>query len=81
LGDFIKIPNNIPLDNYATKAFDELWDLEPYENDHETKFHIPDADLKDAAGKPFENKLVADTLINAQVLLPNEDSQAIALVV
>jgi hypothetical protein len=54
LGDSIKIPNNIPLDNDATTAFDELWDLKPYEDDHETKFHVPDADLKDAAGKPFE---------------------------
>ena len=81
LGDSVKIPNNIPLDNDATEAFDELWDLEPYEDDHETKFQIPDADLKDAAGKPFDNKSLADTLINAEVLLPNEDSQAIARVV
>ncbi len=61
LGDSVKIPNNIPLDNDATEAFDELWDLEPYEDGHETKFHVPDADLKDAAGKPFENKPLADT--------------------
>jgi hypothetical protein len=78
LGDSVKIPNNIPLDNDATEAFDELWDLEPCIDDHETKFQIPDADLKDAAGKPFDNKFLADTLINAEVLLPNEDSQAIA---
>ncbi len=81
LGDFVKIPNNIPRDNDAADAFDELWDLEPYEDDHETKFQIPNADLKDAAGKPFDNKSLADTLINAEVLLPNEDSQAIARVV
>jgi hypothetical protein len=81
LGDSVKISNDIPLDNDATEAFDELWDLKPYEDDHETKFQIPDADLKDAAGKPFDNKLLADTLINAEVLLPNEDSQAIARVV
>jgi hypothetical protein len=31
LGDSVKIPNNIPLDNDATEAFNELWDLEPYE--------------------------------------------------
>jgi hypothetical protein len=66
---------------HSTEAFDELWDLEPYEDDHETKFQIPYADLKDAAGKPFDNKLLADTLINAEVLLSNEDSQAIARVV
>ncbi len=81
LGASIKIPNNIPLDNDATEAFDELWDLKPYKDDHDTKFQILDADLKDAAGKPFDNKLLADTLINAEVLLPNEDSQAIARVV
>ena len=81
LGDSVKIPNNIPLDNYATEAFDELWDLKPYEDDHETKFQIPDADLKDADGKLFDNKFLDDTLINAEVLLPNEDSQAIAQVV
>jgi hypothetical protein len=72
---------DVPLDNDATEVFDELWDLEPYEDDHETKLHIPDADLKDAAGKPFVHKSLADTLINAEVLLPNEDSQAIAWVV
>jgi hypothetical protein len=81
LGNSVKIPNDIPLDNEATEAFDELWDLKPSEDDHETKFHIPNADIKDAAGKPYENKLLADTLIIADVLLPNEDSQAIAWVV
>jgi hypothetical protein len=80
-GDSVKIPNNVPLDNNATEASDELWDLEPYEDDHETKLHIPNADLKDAAGKPFIHKSLADTLINAEVLLPNEDSQTIAWVV
>ncbi len=73
LGDSVKIPNNIPLDNDATEAFDELWDLKPYEDDHETKFHIPDADLKDASGKPFENKSLADTLINAEVCVTRQD--------
>jgi hypothetical protein len=81
LGDSVKILNDIPLDNDAIEAFDELWDLKPYEDDHETKFHVPDADLKDAAGKPLKTKLLANTLINAEVLLPNEDSQAIARVV
>jgi hypothetical protein len=73
LGKSVKIPNNIPMDNDATEAFDELWDLEPYEDDHEIKFQIPNADLKDAAGKPFENKSLTDTLLNAEVFLPNED--------
>ena len=58
----------------------KLWAV-PYEDDHKTKFHVPDTDIKDAGGKPFENKLLADTLINAEVLLPNKDRQAIARVV
>ena len=58
----------------------KLWAV-PYEDDHKTKFHVPDTDIKDAGGKPFENKLLADTLINAEVLPPNEDSKAIARVV
>jgi hypothetical protein len=37
--------------------------------------------LKDAAGKPFVHQSLADTLINAKVLLPHEDSHAIARVV
>jgi hypothetical protein len=81
LGDSVKIPKEIPLDNADITAFDGLWDLKPYEDDHETKFHVSDANLKDAAGKPFENKLLADTLINTEVLLPNKDSQAITRVV
>jgi hypothetical protein len=34
LGDSVKIPKNVPLDNNATKAFDALWDLDPYEDDN-----------------------------------------------
>ncbi len=30
LGDSVKIPKNVPLDNNAIKAFDALWDLDPY---------------------------------------------------
>ena len=53
----------------------------PYEDDYESKLFIPDADLKDAAGKPFVHQSFADTLIDAKVLLPHEESQAIAQVV
>ncbi len=81
LGDSIKIPKNVPLDNNATKAFDALWDLDPYEGDDEVLPFIPDADLKDAAGKPFEVCSVADALINTEVMLPNGNSMAIAKVV
>jgi len=78
LGDSVKIPKEVPLDNNDTESFDVLWDLEPYEDDYESTPFIPDADLEDAAGKLFVHQLLADTLINAEVLLPHEDSQAIS---
>ena len=81
LGDSVKIPKEVPLDNNDTEAFDALWDLEPYKDDYESKLFIPDAELTDAAGKLFVHQSLADTLINAKVLLPHEDSQAIARVV
>jgi hypothetical protein len=37
--------------------------------------------VTDTAGKPFLQQSLADTLINAEVLLPNEDGQALAKVV
>ncbi len=77
LGDSVRIPKVIPLDNDATKAFDALWDLDPYEDDDQILPFIPDADLKDAAGKPFDVRSVADALINAEVMLPSGDSMAI----
>ncbi len=54
LGDSIKIPKVVPLDNEATTAFDALWDLEPYEDDVEVLPFVPEANLMDAAGKLFE---------------------------
>ncbi len=80
LGDSVKIPKVLPLDNDATKAFDALWDLNPHEDDVKALPFIPDADLKDAAGKPFEVQSVVDALINAEVMLPNGNSMAIAKV-
>ncbi len=55
--------------------------MDPYEDDDEVLPFIPDADLKDAAGKPFEVHSVADALINTEVMLPNGNSMAIAKVV
>jgi hypothetical protein len=81
LGNSVKIPKVLPLDNDATKAFDALWDLDPYEDDVKALLFIPDADLKDAAGKPFEVQSIANALINAEVMIPNGDSMAIAKVV
>jgi hypothetical protein len=81
LGYSVKIPKNVPLDNNTTKAFDALWDLDLYKDDDEVLPFIPDADLKDAAGKPFEFCSVANALINTEVMLPNGNSIAIAKVV
>ena len=81
LRDSYKIPKDVPLDNDATVAFNVHWNLDPYEDDSSPKLYMPDADLKDAAGKLFVHQLLADTLINAEALLPNEDSQAITVVV
>ncbi len=81
LGDSVKIPKVIPLDNETTKAFDPLWDLDPYEDNVKVIPFAPAADLLDAAGKPFEVRSVADALINAEVMLQNGDSMAIAKVV
>ncbi len=66
LGDSIKIPKVVPLDKQATKTFDALWDLDTYEDDDEVLPFIPGADLKNAAGKPFEVCSVANALINAE---------------
>ncbi len=81
LDDSIKIPKVVPLDNEVTTAFDALWDLEPYGDDVEVLPFIPEADLMDAAGKPFEIQSVTDALINAEVMLPNGNNMAIAQVV
>jgi hypothetical protein len=81
LVDSIKIPKVVPLDNNTTKKLDALWDLDLYKDDDEVLPFIPEADLKDAAGKPFEVHSVADALINAEVMLPNDDGMAIAKVV
>ena len=39
--------------NDATVAFNVHWDLDPYEDDSSPKLYMPDANLKDAAGKLF----------------------------
>ncbi len=80
VGDSVKIPKVIPLDNETTKAFDPLWDLDSYEDNVEVLPFAPAADLLDAAGKPFEVRSVANALINVEVMLPNGDSMAIAKV-
>ena len=76
LGDSISLPAAPP-----PNPMDEYWELEPYEDDVESPLAFLEADIVDAAGKPFMAHSLTDTLINAEVLLPREDSQAIANVV
>ncbi len=44
-GDSVKIPKTLPLDNDSTQAFDDLWDLDPYQDDVEVAPIALDADL------------------------------------
>jgi len=76
LGDLISLPAAPP-----PNPMDEYWELEPYGDDVELPLAFLEADITDAAGKPFMAHSLTDTLINAEVLLPHEDSQAIAKVV
>ncbi len=76
LGDLILLPAAPP-----PKPMDEYWELEPYGDDVESPLAFLEADLTDTAGKPFIANSLTDTLFNAEVLLPLEDSQAIARVV
>jgi len=76
LGDSISFPAAPP-----PNLMDEYWKLEPYEDDAESPLAFLEADIVDAAGKLFMAHSLTDTLINAEVLLPHEDSQAIAKVV
>jgi len=77
LGDSLS-PPPVPLseDDIVTD-----WDLELYEDDtdgHAPK--VPDADLLDAAGKPVQLQSFTDALINAEVLLPHDESSVLAKV-
>jgi hypothetical protein len=50
-------------------------------DDVEDAIAFLEADLTDAAGKPFAQHSLADALINAKVLLPNNEGTALAHVV
>jgi hypothetical protein len=60
---------------------DNEYDFEPYGDDNEAPFQLPEADIVDATGKPVIMQSLADGLINAEVMLPVGDSQAMAKVV
>jgi hypothetical protein len=65
-----------PLPN----LIEDYWEMEPYGDDLEDAIAFFEADLTDAASKPFAQYSLADALINAKVLLPNDDGTALARV-
>ena len=76
LGDSMSAPVN-PLSDDPC----DDWDLDLYEDDVDGGApSIPEADFVDAAGKPVLQQSFADTLINAEVLLPHEESTTLATV-
>ena len=76
LGDSMSTPTT-PLSDDPCND----WDLELYEDNVDGgPPTIPEADFVDAAGKPVLQQSFADTLINAEVLLPHEESTALATV-
>ena len=57
------------------------WMYIPYEDDVEVSAPTPAADLFDASGKPVGQQSMTDTLINAEVLLPQGEEMQMAKVV
>jgi hypothetical protein len=76
LGDSISL-SATPLPN----LIEDYWEMEPYGDDIKDGIAFLEADLTDAAGKPFAQHSPADALINAKVFLPNNDGTALAHVV
>ena len=79
-GDSFKLPP-VPVQDPNRNPQDGDFDLEPYEDDVESPAHIPAADLVDFAGKPILQESFADRMINAEVLLPHGEMNAVAKVV
>ena len=55
--------------------------MEPSGDGVEDAIAFLEADLTDATSKPFAQHSLADALINAKVLLPNNDGTALTRVV
>ncbi len=72
LGDLVSLPPN-ELD----PPIDDPFDMEPCGDDETMMFQIPEADLVGASGNPIIMQLLMDGLINAKVLLPIGDGEAI----
>ena len=77
MGDSFSLPTSPLSDSDVVTDSD----LELYEDDSNgTAPNIPAADLVDATGKPVQLKSFEDTLINLEVLLPQDDGNALAKV-
>ena len=77
LGDSFSLPPT-PLPRHLD---DDDATFVPYEDDEESPIEMPDADAVDAAGTPVMQQSLADTLINAEVLLPQGESKQLAKVI
>lgn len=77
LGDSFSLPPT-PLPSHLD---DDDAAFVPYEDDEESPIEMPDADAVDAAGTPVMQQSLADTLINAEVLLPQGESKQLAKVI
>eukprot|EP00970_Alexandrium_tamarense_P013767 scaffold3678_cov106-Alexandrium_tamarense.AAC.1 len=77
LGDSFSLPPT-PLTSHLD---DDNAAFVPYEDDEESPIEMPDADAVDAAGTPVMQQSLADTLINAEVLLPQGESKQLAKVI
>ena len=78
LGDGYSLP---PKNSSDTRHFFSDDCYEPYEDDEEDHRLIPEADVIDATGKPILQQSLTDTLINAEVLLPQGEAKSLAKVV
>jgi len=76
LGDSINLPT---VSKFPTVK--DKFELDLYEDDKFLPMLIPEAEIVDATGRPVIMQSLADGLINAEVLLPIEDSHAMATVI
>jgi hypothetical protein len=76
LGNYLTLP---PKSSHPTIKDEFEYDL--YADDNSTWIAIPEANVLDATGTPVIMQLLTDGLINAEVLLPIGDSQAMATVI
>ena len=65
----------------GNKASPQGGNFDPYLYDEETPAFVPQADILDAADRPFFQESFADTMSNAKLLLTHEKMNGLATVV